>query len=74
MVDGPLILVTGDIAYYYNRNALLAVQRCDVEVTIGLLNNNRGGSFHMLPIAEHETSDRYLKRPHGLDFEPPAKE
>lgn len=69
-VDGQLVLVTGDIAYYHDMNGLLAIQRCDVDATIVLLNNDGGGIFHMLPIAEHETFDTHFKTPHGLDFEP----
>lgn len=69
-VDGQLILVTGDIAYYHDMNGLLAVKRCDVDATIVLLNNDGGGIFHMLPIAEHETFETHFKTPHGLDFEP----
>lgn len=68
--EGQLILVTGDIAYYHDMNGLLAVGRCDVDATIVIVNNDGGGIFHLLPIAEHETFETHFKTPHGLDFEP----
>ncbi len=68
--DGPLVLVTGDIAYYHDMNGLLALGRCGVDATIALLNNDGGGIFHILPIEEFEpTFTEQFKTPHGLDFE-----
>jgi len=70
-VDEPLILVTGDLAYYHDMNGLLAVERCGVDTTIVLVNNDGGGIFHMLPIEEHDPPfTQQFKTPHGLDFEP----
>lgn len=68
--SGPLVLVLGDLAYYHDMNGLLAVQRCEVDATIVLVNNDGGGIFHMLPIAEHDTFETHFRTPHGLDFEP----
>jgi len=69
--DDPLVLVTGDLAYYHDMNGLLALQRCGVDATVVLLNNDGGGIFHMLPIEEFDPpfTDQF-KTPHGLDFEP----
>ena len=68
--DGPLVLVTGDLAYYHDMNGLLALGRCGVDATIVLVDNDGGGIFHMLPIAEYDTFESQFKTPHGLDFEP----
>jgi len=69
--DDPLVLVTGDLAFYHDMNGLLAVSRCDVDATIVLVNNDGGGIFHMLPIEEFDPpfTDQF-KTPHGLDFSP----
>ncbi|WP_132058412.1 2-succinyl-5-enolpyruvyl-6-hydroxy-3-cyclohexene-1-carboxylic-acid synthase [Halorussus amylolyticus] len=69
--DDPLVVVTGDLAYYHDMNGLLAILRCDVDATIVVVNNDGGGIFHMLPIEEFEPpfTDQF-RTPHGLDFEP----
>ncbi len=64
-------LVIGDLAYYHDMNGLLALERADVEATIVLINNDGGGIFHKLPIANFEPPfTRQFKTPHGMDFEP----
>ncbi|PSP83223.1 2-succinyl-5-enolpyruvyl-6-hydroxy-3-cyclohexene-1-carboxylic-acid synthase [Halobacteriales archaeon QS_1_68_17] len=71
--DEPLVLVTGDLAYYHDMNGLLALSRCDVDATVVLVNNDGGGIFHLLPIEEFDPpfTDQF-KTPHGLDFAPTA--
>jgi 2-succinyl-5-enolpyruvyl-6-hydroxy-3-cyclohexene-1-carboxylate synthase len=66
--EDPLVLVTGDLAYYHDMNGLLALDRCDVEATIVEINNDGGGIFHMLPIEDFEPFESQFKTPHGLDF------
>jgi len=69
--DDPLVLVIGDLAFYHDMNGLLAAERCGVDATIVLLNNDGGGIFHMLPIEEFDPPfTEYFKTPHGIDFEP----
>ncbi|WP_066416700.1 2-succinyl-5-enolpyruvyl-6-hydroxy-3-cyclohexene-1-carboxylic-acid synthase [Halorubrum aethiopicum] len=68
-----LTLVVGDLALYHDTNGLLAIDRCDVEVTVVLVNNDGGGIFHALPIESFDppfTSE--FKTPHGIEFEPMA--
>ncbi|MFC5277822.1 2-succinyl-5-enolpyruvyl-6-hydroxy-3-cyclohexene-1-carboxylic-acid synthase [Halorubrum rubrum] len=68
-----LTLVVGDLALYHDANGLLAIDRCDVDVTVVLVNNDGGGIFHALPIESFDppfTSE--FKTPHGLAFEPVA--
>ncbi|MXR21710.1 2-succinyl-5-enolpyruvyl-6-hydroxy-3-cyclohexene-1-carboxylic-acid synthase [Halobacterium bonnevillei] len=69
--DEPLVLVTGDLAYYHDSNGLLALDRCEVDATVVLVNNDGGGIFHMLPIEAFDPPfTGQFKTPHGLDFEP----
>ncbi|AHF99401.1 2-succinyl-5-enolpyruvyl-6-hydroxy-3-cyclohexene-1-carboxylate synthase [Halostagnicola larsenii XH-48] len=67
--EDPLVLVTGDLAFYHDSNGLLAIERCDVDATIVVLDNDGGGIFHMLPIEAFDPpfTDQF-KTPHGLDF------
>jgi 2-succinyl-5-enolpyruvyl-6-hydroxy-3-cyclohexene-1-carboxylate synthase len=69
--ERPLVLVLGDIAFYHDLNGLLALQRCGLKATIVLINNDGGGIFHRLPIAQFDPpfSELFLT-PHGLQFEP----
>ncbi|MCG1003051.1 MULTISPECIES: 2-succinyl-5-enolpyruvyl-6-hydroxy-3-cyclohexene-1-carboxylic-acid synthase [Halobacterium] len=69
--DDPLVVLTGDVAYYHDANGLLALDRCEVDATIVLVNNDGGGIFHMLPIEAFDPPfTSQFKTPHGLDFEP----
>ncbi|NIB99474.1 2-succinyl-5-enolpyruvyl-6-hydroxy-3-cyclohexene-1-carboxylic-acid synthase [Halobacterium sp. R2-5] len=69
--DDPLVVLTGDLAYYHDSNGLLALDRCEVDATVVVVNNDGGGIFHMLPIEEFEPpfTEQFVT-PHGLDFEP----
>jgi 2-succinyl-5-enolpyruvyl-6-hydroxy-3-cyclohexene-1-carboxylate synthase len=67
--EDPLVLVLGDLAFYHDMNGLLALERCNVDATIVLINNDGGGIFHKLPIEEFEPPfTEQFKTPHGLDF------
>ncbi len=68
--DDPLVCVTGDLAFYHDSNGLLALERCDVDATIVLLDNDGGGIFHLLPIESFDPpfTDQF-KTPHGLEFD-----
>lgn len=70
----PLVAILGDITFYHDMNGLLAIQRCNVPITIVLLNNNGGGIFHRLPIRKFEPpfTDLFVT-PHQLDYEHVAR-
>ncbi len=71
--DATLIAVLGDLAYYHDMNGLLALSRCNVDATIVVINNDGGGIFHKLPIADFDPPfTDHFKTPHGLDFSPTA--
>lgn len=68
--EAPLVLVTGDVSFYHDMNGLLALRQHNLRnVTIVLLNNDGGGIFRRLPIAQFDPLFTELFRtPHGLDF------
>ena len=70
----PTALITGDLSFYHDMNGLLAVHRGGVPITIVVINNNGGGIFRRLPIAQHDPpfTDLFLT-PHGLTFAPAAE-
>lgn len=70
-VDGPLVLVLGDLSFYHDLNGLLAAKLHDLDATIVVINNDGGGIFSFLPQAEHPKHFELLfGAPVGLDFEP----
>ena len=46
-------LLTGDLALTYDVSGLAAARRLDADLTIVCVNNNGGGIFDFLPVAEH---------------------
>jgi 2-succinyl-5-enolpyruvyl-6-hydroxy-3-cyclohexene-1-carboxylate synthase len=67
--EGPVVLLTGDVALAHDIGGLLAVRRLGLALTIVLLNNDGGGIFHFLPVAgERDAFERHVATPHGLDF------
>ena len=70
----PTTLVIGDLALYHDLNSLHLIRRLSIKLTIVVINNDGGGLFHRLPIAEYEPPFRELfQTPHGLTFEHAAK-
>jgi 2-succinyl-5-enolpyruvyl-6-hydroxy-3-cyclohexene-1-carboxylate synthase len=69
--DDDLVYVTGDLAYYHDLTGLLSLARCDVDATIVVVNNDGGGIFQELPIADFDPPfSEHFQTPHGMDFEP----
>jgi len=67
--DDPLVLVTGDLAYYHDANGLAAIARCGVDATIVVVDNDGGGIFHMLPIEDFDPPfTEAFETPHGIEF------
>jgi 2-succinyl-5-enolpyruvyl-6-hydroxy-3-cyclohexene-1-carboxylate synthase len=67
--DGPVVLLTGDVALAHDIGGLLAARRLGLALTIVLLNNDGGGIFHFLPVAEAtDAFEEHVATPHGLDF------
>jgi 2-succinyl-5-enolpyruvyl-6-hydroxy-3-cyclohexene-1-carboxylate synthase len=67
--DGPVVLLTGDVAVVHDLGGLAAGARLGVSLTIVLLNNDGGGIFHFLPVAgETDAFEEHVATPHGMDF------
>ncbi|RPI74393.1 MAG: 2-succinyl-5-enolpyruvyl-6-hydroxy-3-cyclohexene-1-carboxylic-acid synthase [Ignavibacteriales bacterium] len=68
------ILLTGDAAFYYDMNALLAAKKYNLPLIIILINNNGGGIFEVLPISKFgKVFEEFFIAPHNLDFSPFVK-
>lgn len=64
----PTACVIGDVAFFHDQNGLLWSREPDAAVVFILIDNDGGGIFHMLPIAEHDPHfTRYFATPHGVD-------
>lgn len=69
--DAPATLVIGDLALLHDLNSLALLR--DRSVIVIVLNNDGGGIFHFLPIAEHDdVFDPYFTTPHHRSFEQAA--
>jgi 2-succinyl-5-enolpyruvyl-6-hydroxy-3-cyclohexene-1-carboxylate synthase len=67
--SGPTVCVIGDVAFFHDQNGLLWSREPDARVVFILIDNDGGGIFHMLPIAEYDPAfTKYFATPHGLDF------
>lgn len=65
----PTVLLTGDIAFYYDLNGLLQARENSNPLTIILINNNGGGIFRILPISKYkDVFEKYFLTPHNLNF------
>ena len=63
-------LLTGDLALLHDANGALLQNVCEFGLTVILVNNDGGGIFEMLPVAQFEpTFERFFGAPHGFDFE-----
>ncbi|MBW2421593.1 MAG: 2-succinyl-5-enolpyruvyl-6-hydroxy-3-cyclohexene-1-carboxylic-acid synthase, partial [Deltaproteobacteria bacterium] len=70
---GPAVLLTGDLALLHDLGGLLAARRHGLRGTIVVLNNDGGGIFSFLPIAQHGESvhfEELFTTPHGVDLRP----
>ena len=66
--DGPAVCLIGDVAFFHDANGLLWSREEDARVVFVLVDNDGGGIFHMLPIADHDPAfTRFFATPHGLD-------
>ncbi|MEB3360013.1 MAG: 2-succinyl-5-enolpyruvyl-6-hydroxy-3-cyclohexene-1-carboxylic-acid synthase [Synechococcales bacterium] len=64
------VLLTGDLALLHDTNGLLLCPQLAGHLTIVLVNNQGGGIFEMLPIAQFEPPfERYFATPQAVNFE-----
>jgi len=70
-VSGPLVLLSGDLAFLHDAGGLFAAHQHGVRATLVVVNDDGGGIFSLLPIAAHRESidfDRLFTVSHGLDL------
>jgi 2-succinyl-5-enolpyruvyl-6-hydroxy-3-cyclohexene-1-carboxylate synthase len=66
----PTVLLTGDLALLHDSNGALIRPQLKGHLTIVLVNNNGGGIFELLPIAQHEPPfEIYFGTPQNIDFQ-----
>jgi 2-succinyl-5-enolpyruvyl-6-hydroxy-3-cyclohexene-1-carboxylate synthase len=66
----PTVLFTGDLTLLHDLGGLLATRRLGLDLTVVLVDNDGGGIFSFLPIADSDHVDhhRLFHTPHGLDL------
>lgn len=64
----PALLLTGDLAFLHDSNALLASKELRGGLTVVLIHNNGGGIFEHLPVAGLENFENYFATPQEVDF------
>ncbi len=63
------ILITGDLSFLHDLNALTVAIKYSIPITIIVINNNGGGIFQSLPIAQKvKRFTEYFVTPHNLDL------
>ena len=69
--NAPATLLIGDLALLHDVNSLALLR--DVPVIVIVVNNDGGGIFHFLPIADHtDVFESYFATPHQRSFKQAA--
>lgn len=67
--------VIGDLAALHDLNSLALLRNREAKVILIIVNNDGGGIFHFLPVAERtEHFEHYFGTPHGLAFASAAEQ
>lgn len=65
----PTVLLTGDLAFLHDTNGLLNAAQIDGHLTIVVINNQGGGIFEMLPIAQFKPEfEKYFVTPQSVEI------
>ncbi len=65
----PAVLVTGDLALLHDTNGFLSASKLKGGLTILLINNNGGGIFEHLPVAQFDPPfERFFATPQEANF------
>lgn len=65
-----VIAFTGDLALLYDASALQIAKKHDIPITIVCVDNDGGGIFSFLPVAEHDDHfEQLIATPSGVDIE-----
>jgi 2-succinyl-5-enolpyruvyl-6-hydroxy-3-cyclohexene-1-carboxylate synthase len=68
-MNAPVTAIMGDLALIHDTSSLSQLRAINHPLIILLINNGGGGIFHFLPIAEHDTFERFFATPHAWNFE-----
>lgn len=65
----PMWLLTGDLAFLHDSNGLLLAREGRGDLTVVVINNNGGGIFGHLPVADFDPPfERYFATPQAVDL------
>ena len=65
----PTVLLTGDLAFLHDVGGLLTARRHELPLTVVVVNNDGGGIFSFLPIAQATSHfEPLFGTPHGVDL------
>jgi 2-succinyl-5-enolpyruvyl-6-hydroxy-3-cyclohexene-1-carboxylate synthase len=67
----PVVLLTGDLALLHDVGALQAARRHSLNLSVVVFDNDGGGIFSYLPIADRakpEVFETHFRTPHGADL------
>ncbi|MBW2691460.1 MAG: 2-succinyl-5-enolpyruvyl-6-hydroxy-3-cyclohexene-1-carboxylic-acid synthase [Deltaproteobacteria bacterium] len=67
----PVVLLTGDLALLHDVGALQAAQRHSLNLSVIVFDNDGGGIFSYLPVADRadpEVFETYFRTPHGANL------
>lgn len=66
----PAVLLTGDLAFLHDTNALLVTGELNGSLTVLLANNQGGGIFEHLPVAQvNDSFERYFATPQNVKLD-----
>jgi 2-succinyl-5-enolpyruvyl-6-hydroxy-3-cyclohexene-1-carboxylate synthase len=65
----PAVLLTGDLAFLHDTNALLAASELKGSLTVVLVNNHGGGIFEHLPVTAMESFEQYFATPQHVQLD-----
>ena len=66
--DNPSFLLTGDLAFLHDSNALLFAKQLKGSLTIFVINNDGGGIFEHLPISNEPEFEKCFVTPQNFDL------
>jgi 2-succinyl-5-enolpyruvyl-6-hydroxy-3-cyclohexene-1-carboxylate synthase len=72
----PTVLLIGDLAFLHDIGGLFAAHQYQMDSTLIVINNNGGGIFSFLPVAESadpKTFEENFTLPHQIQFEAAAQ-
>jgi 2-succinyl-5-enolpyruvyl-6-hydroxy-3-cyclohexene-1-carboxylate synthase len=70
----PTTAFIGDLSLLHDLNSLALIAKAETPVVLVVVNNDGGGIFHFLPVAEQtEHFEAFFATPHGIRMQPAAE-